>query len=279
MARPPLGRRRRQRVVRPLRQQLPADRGSAPRPRPRGRRARVPAHVTRHGADDDLPPQASRPALDRRPAGRVDLGRHRAGGRHPDRARAVRVAQLSAGRDQGVVLEPAQEAARNEAVPVRLHPPERNRRGAERKPPRLGTEHARGVRGQPEDRKDPLAARRQEEHVPARPGRQVRVAARRAAPAGWDDHGVRQRCGPARAQVHARARDPARSAGQPGDARAELPPSEEIALAVRGQCAVPPRRPCLRRLGRVAVRQRAQQERAGAVRRVLRARQAARRGC
>jgi hypothetical protein len=39
------------------------------------------------------------------------------GGRHPYRSRAVRVAQLSADRDQGVVLEPAQEAARTKPFP------------------------------------------------------------------------------------------------------------------------------------------------------------------
>ena len=128
------------------------------------------------------------------------------------------------------------------------------------------------------DEEGAVAARRQEERLQDGEGHELRMAARCPPPGERHDHDLRQRRRTARGEILANPRPAREPADEAGDARACLPPSEETAGAVRGQCAVPAEREHLRRLGCRAVRQRARPERQAALRRVLRSRQAAGRG-
>ena len=113
-------------------------------------------------------------------------------------------------------------------------------------------QHVDGLQDRPRDGPHPVAPGRQAQHVPAPPRRAVRVAARRAPPRRRGDHRVRQLRLPARAQVLARARDPARPPAPHrladlGDGASEAPAGGDA-----GQPPEPRQRQLPRRLGLAA---------------------------
>ncbi len=143
---------------------VPRDRERHRGPRPLRGHPRVHHHAARHRALHRVPPRALRPLGNGRPQGRRDPGRRRAGGRHRDRPRPVRMAQPAARRRRRVVR--ARPEGRRRAV--RLLPHQRDRARPRRDAADLGPAHARDLQDPPQRRRGRLEARRQEERLPAR---------------------------------------------------------------------------------------------------------------
>ena len=171
--------------------------------------------------------------------------------------------------------KPPKKQLGTKAVPVRLHPRQLDRRGAERQPADLRPQHACGLRGEPAStgkvlwrlggKKSTLQAGRR---ASGSRGSTTRAGSRTGRSRS-STTAPRRRC----TSSHACSCCGSTSSRSVSTLVRSYHHPKKLLSPVRGQRTVPAGRPRLRRLGRLAVRQRARQERTRALRRVLRTRQ------